>query len=402
MRDYFHFRIVIVGLTTIIMAFAILSVSPSEIVIAVSTPGAQEGGRPTPTPTRKPRPTTAKKRPAKRTSSAKTKAQSDAPANNRAQQTSDEPKVDDAEATERTYWETIRLSTKAEDFKSYLEKYPNGHFAALARDNLGRLETAAKTPVKTDSAGRIILGSISDSGTGAAKPAPKPGLIVRNQIEMELVYVPAGSFMMGWPKGFVTDKPVHEVTIQAGFYIGRYEVTQAEWQQVMGNNPSGFKGDNLPVEVVSWDDAQSFIGKLNGQGEGFKYRLPSEAEWEYACRAGTTGDYAGDVNEMAWFSANSGLRTHAVGGKRPNAWGLADMHGNVWEWCADYYHESYNGAPTDGSAWLTGGETKYRVVRGGAWNVNHLGLRSSHRSKGWQDYRSNLVGFRVVAVVRTQ
>lgn len=269
-----------------------------------------------------------------------------APANNRPRQTNDEPK-DDALANERTYWETIRLSSDAEDFKAYLQQYPNGQFAALARNTLRRLETAAKTGGKTNSnsEGPIILGSISGSNE-AAKPAPKPGSIVRNQMGMELVYVPAGSFMMGSNNGDADEKPVHEVTIKEGFYMGRYEVKQAEWQQVMGNNPSNFKGDNLPVEQVSWDDAQSFISKLNERGDGFKYRLPTEAEWEYACRAGTTGDYAGDVNEMAWFSENSGNKTHTVGGKRPNAWGLADMHGNVWEWCADYYHETYYGART--------------------------------------------------------
>ena len=133
--------------------------------------------------------------------------------------------------------------------------------------------------------------------------------------------------------------------------MGRYEVTQAQWQAVMGNNPSNFKGcDQCPVETVSWDDAQEFIRKLNAQNDGYKYRLPSEAEWEYACRAGTTGDYAGNLDEMAWYGKNSGGKTHSVGQKQANGLGLYDMHGNVWEWVEDRYHHNYNRAPTDGSA----------------------------------------------------
>src|SRR5712692_6724028 len=136
----------------------------------------------------------------------------------------------------------------------------------------------------------------------------------------------------------------------------------------MGSNPSSFKdcGGNCPVEQVSWDDTQKFIQRLNGMNDGYTYRLPTEAEWKHACRARTTGDNADNLSEMAWFSDNSGNRTHAVGQKQPNAWGLADMQGNVWEWCQDWYHEAYYRAPSDGSAWLSGGEQKYRVARGGS------------------------------------
>ena len=171
----------------------------------------------------------------------------------------------------------------------------------------------------------------------------------------------------------------------------------------MGNNPSHFKEcGNCPVETVSWDDTQKFIERLNGMNDGYTYRLPTEAEWEYACRAGTTGDYAGNLTEMAWYSENSGNKTHAVGGKQPNAWGLADMHGNVWEWCQDWYHETYYGAPTDGSAWLSGGEQKYRVLRGGSWSPDASGLRSAARGNDLSPGYSNLfIGFRLVAVVRT-
>jgi formylglycine-generating enzyme required for sulfatase activity len=210
--------------------------------------------------------------------------------------------------------------------------------------------------------------------------------------------------MMGSTNGGTDEKPVHGVTINYSFYMGKYEVSQAQWQAVMGNNPANFKdcGGNCPVEQVSWDDAQSFINKLNESNDGFRYRLPTEAEWEYACRAGTTGDYAGNLSEMAWFSENSGNKTHAVGGKQPNAWGLADMHGNVWEWCQDWYHETYNGAPTDGSAWLSGGEQKSRVVRGGSWGSDATNLRSAYRDNFTPGDRSINLGFRLVAVARTQ
>lgn len=349
-------------------------------------------------------PATKRKRPSRKAAS---KTPSTAPANTTAPSSSgtptkDERKADDAAANERTYWATIRLSTDPKDFKTYLEKYPNGTFSGLARDNLTRLETAPKTPLKTDSAGRIILGSISGSDTEATKPPPKPGSIVRNQIGMELVYVPAGSFMMGSNNGEPIEKPLHEVTIKEGFYMGRYEVTQAEWQQVMGNNPSQLKSDRLPVALVSWDDAQSFISKLNERGDGFKYRLPSEAEWEYACRAGTTGDYAGDVKEMGWFTDNSGGRTHVGGEKRPNAFGLYDMHGNVFEWCSDSYHGSYAGAPVDGSAWLSGKWQDHRMFRGGSYGNRAALLRSAARVGHRQSGSSSSIGFRVAALMLTR
>jgi formylglycine-generating enzyme required for sulfatase activity len=170
----------------------------------------------------------------------------------------------------------------------------------------------------------------------------------------------------------------------------------------------------------------SFLAKLNAQNDGYTYRLPTEAEWEYACRAGTTGDYAGNLDTMAWHGNNSGQQylnaveiwqadpnnyakrilenggqTHPVGQKQANAFGLHDMHGNVWEWCQDWHHESYAGGPTDGSAWITGGGQKYRVLRGGSWLNIAIGLRSAHR--GWSPLviRYAYFGLRVVAAART-
>jgi formylglycine-generating enzyme required for sulfatase activity len=145
---------------------------------------------------------------------------------------------------------------------------------------------------------------------------------------------------------------------------------------------------------------KEFLRKLNAQNDEYMYRLPSEAEWEYACRAGTTGDYAGDVDAMGWYKNNSGDKTHPVGQKQANGFGLYDMHGNVWEWCEDWYHENYSGAPVDGSAWESGGLT-WRVVRGGSWFYFAANMRSAHRS--WYDpgVRNNDLGLRIVAVSRS-
>ena len=219
---------------------------------------------------------------------------------------------------------------------------------------------------------------------------------------MGLVWIPPGQFIRGSETGDADEKPAQLVTLSNGFYMGRYAVTQAQWQAVMGNNPSHFEGDDLPVEQVSWNDAQTFIERLNEQGARFTYRLPTEAEWEYACRAGTTGDGAGDLEVMAWHKGNSGGRTQAVGTRLPNAFGLFDMLGNVWEWCEDWYHDDYAGAPVDGSAWLSGGEQAHRVLRGGSWDYTAQTLRPSFRNRNSPDYRLNDNGFRLCATVRTE
>jgi formylglycine-generating enzyme required for sulfatase activity len=302
-----------------------------------------------------------------------------------------------AAAFELEYWNAIKDSNDPEEYQGYLKRYPNGQFAEIARRRAagtrGGNNTGAQ-PIKPPT-------NAATNTTNTVASRPKPGAVVRNQMGMELVYVSAGSFMMGSNFGN-NEMPVHQVTIQEGFYMGRYEVTQAQWQAVMGNNPSRFKGDNLPVEQVSWDDAQEFIRRLNARGDGYTYRLPSEAEWEYACRAGTTGDYAGNLDAMAWYDKNSGPQTHPVGQKQPNGFGLYDMHGNVWEWCEDWYHDGYNGAPTDGSAWLSGGYPNLRMLRGGSFGGYAFGPRSALRIWYAPGYRGvNGFGFRLVAVART-
>jgi formylglycine-generating enzyme required for sulfatase activity len=232
-----------------------------------------------------------------------------------------------------------------------------------------------------------------------------------NQAGIEFVLIPPGSFMMGTTNGNADEKPVHHVTISQAFHMGKYEVTQAQWQSVMGTTIHQQRdkvvgsyiivgeGDNYPMYFVSWEEAMSFMRRLNELNDGYIYRLPTEAEWEYACRAGTNGDYyADDVNDIGWSLENSGNQTHAVGGKQLNAFGLYDMSGNVSEWCGDVYHENYHGAPTNGSAWVSGGEPQKRVIRGGGWFDRAVYLRSAARFKDSADYREYGIGFRVVAL----
>ncbi len=223
-----------------------------------------------------------------------------------------------------------------------------------------------------------------------------------NGVPLEMIFVPGGSFKMGSPEGegYDSERPQHEVTVP-GFYLGKYQVTQAQWEAVMGKNPSHFKGDPaLPVENVTWNDAKEFCEKL-AKVTGQAYRLPSEAEWEYACRAGTTGDYAGDLDAMAWHSKNSGGKTHPVGQLQHNAFGLYDMHGNVWEWCEDDWHGSYAGAPTDGRAWVdTPSRGSLRVARGGGWRDNAVFCRSASRYRLSPGYRDDYLGFRLLRTYR--
>lgn len=221
-----------------------------------------------------------------------------------------------------------------------------------------------------------------------------------NSIGMKFTLIPAGEFMMGSNED-EDEQPVHKVKIGKPFYLGTYSVTQREWKAVMGSNPPYFKGDDLPVENVSWDDAQEFVKKLNAKEGTDKYRLPSEAEWEYACRAGTTtrysfGDSESKLGEYAWYDDNSGSKIHPGGQKKPNQWSLYDMNGNVMGWVQDTYHDSYKGAHSDGSAWEDG-DSPYRVSRGGCWYSNAMGSLSAHRyynSPGYCHYNGQ--GFRLL------
>ncbi len=221
-----------------------------------------------------------------------------------------------------------------------------------------------------------------------------------NSLGMEFVWIPEGTFLMGSPMhevGRFLNERQHEVRISEGFWIGKYEVTQGEWVAVMGTTPSAFSdcGMRCPVESVSWDDTQEFIWKLNSResGNGYVNRLPTEAEWEYAARAGTPGARYGELGAIAWYLANSGSRTHPVGQKRPNAWGLHDMLGNVWEWTGDWYGEYPSGPVADPKGPESGAA---RVGRGGSWDRNARLVRSAVRDYNSPGDRGNYFGFRLV------
>ena len=242
--------------------------------------------------------------------------------------------------------------------------------------------------------GILILAGCFLIGCSSSTKGPLPG--------MEFVRIPTGSFMMGSPpseKRYRDEVLQHRVTLKS-FYMQTTEVTQRQWREVMGSNPSNFMGDNLPVEQVSWNDCQEFIRKLNQRDPGKGYRLPTEAEWEYACRAGTTtryysGSSDSDLGGVGWYEGNSGSKTHPVGQKQPNGWGLYDMHGNVWEWCEDKWHDNYNGGPADGSAWVSGSDNS-RVYRGGSWYNNGRRCRSAGRSWFLPADHYDHLGFRLV------
>jgi eukaryotic-like serine/threonine-protein kinase len=242
-----------------------------------------------------------------------------------------------------------------------------------------------------------------------------------NGIHLPMVLIPPGEFLMGAPAdeldGRNDERPQHLVSITQPFFMSQCPITQAQWQVLMGNNPAHFTGNvNLPVESVNWQDAQEFCRRLSDK-TNHSYGLPSEAQWEYACRAGTTTPFhfgktidaeianyrAEDSNYSGKYDQGAfGLfrkQTTPVGSMRvSNAFGLYDMHGNVWEWCEDDWHDDYEEAPTDGSAWIasTSSQNSLKVLRGGSWFFNPRYCRSACRSRGGLGNRSNGLGFRVV------
>lgn len=217
-------------------------------------------------------------------------------------------------------------------------------------------------------------------------------------VRLELIWIPAGSFMMGSEDGRENESPRHRVNI-ADFWIGKFEVTQEQYEAVTGKNPSKFQGARNPVERVSWMEAKAFCDRLTNQ-TGRRYRLPTEAQWEYACRAGNTGAWCfGDdqrqLDKYSWHNQGSARRTHPVGMKQPNDWGLFDMHGNVFEWCRDGYHAGYQGAPPDGSEWPEP-DASLRIMRGGCWSQDLTVCRSASRSFASPNHPDATIGFRVM------
>ena len=248
------------------------------------------------------------------------------------------------------------------------------------------------------------------SGGTTGSPPGASGIRVGETVVFDgitFVGIPPGEFLMGSTSEYARDdeRPLTRVKINKGFYLGKYEVTQVEWQAVMGDNPSMVSGcGRCPVEQVSWEDVQAFIGKLNAKSGGEKYRLPTEAEWEYAARAGTDTDtYAGEmtapkgndpvVNEIAWYVKNSSGRAHPVGQKTPNGFGLYDMLGNVWEWVGDWYGDYPGGTVTDPAG---PGSGSARVDRGGGWIHFARYCRTTHRNRAPPDLRNGSLGFRLL------
>jgi formylglycine-generating enzyme required for sulfatase activity len=231
-----------------------------------------------------------------------------------------------------------------------------------------------------------------------------------NGVKLEMVEIPAGTFYMGSPENEAgrndSESPQHQVNVPS-FFMGKYPLTQAQYQAIMGNNPAHFKGNNRPVECVSWNNAVNFCRKLN-QKTGKNYKLPSEAQWEYACRAGTTTpfyfgesitpdlvNYDGNGVYAAAPKGQYRKQTTDVGTFPPNAFGLYDMHGNVWEWCEDDWQENYINAPVNGSALIS--RSDYKLLRGGSWNDFPGYCRSACRFNYSLDYHDyDLIGFRVV------
>jgi formylglycine-generating enzyme required for sulfatase activity len=271
-------------------------------------------------------------------------------------------------------------------------------------------------------------GSISEFNVATVDTQAKSISVERKQVEfhtedlgngiaLDLMAIPGGSFQMGSPdgQGYDDERPQHPVTVKP-FLMGKHQVTQAQWKAVFAlpksardleADPSNFKGDNLPVEQVSWDDAVEFCKRLS-KHTGREYRLPSEAEWEYACRAGTTTAFHfGETltSDLANYNANYTYgdgpkgqyrqQTTEVGSFPANAFGLYDMHGNVWEWCQDPWHANYVSAPSDGSVWLSAGENAGRLLRGGSWDLNPRSCRAATRYNLTPEYRNFIIGFRV-------
>ena len=277
------------------------------------------------------------------------------------------------------------------------------HAAVLYRKGLadgsisGLRKTLAEKRVK-QMEGALAAAPDAPSGGDVAAIQPKQSqtkmLDLGGGVKMEMIYVAPGSFMMGRDDGRENRRPAHKVTLTKGYWLGKYEVTQTQWRRVMGNSPSKFKGDDLPVDTVSWDDCQSFITKVNARLGGDGVRLPTEAEWEYACLAGTTGDFGGTGNpdEMGWYKENCGGNTHPVGQKPANDWGFHDMHGNVYEWCSDWWGDYSHRDVSDPVGPSSG---MYRVFRGGGWHDPKKYYTSTDRWREKPSFADKASGFRL-------
>ncbi len=286
-------------------------------------------------------------------------------------------------SAEIAYWNTIKDSKDVEDFRAYKKRYPNGQFTELAELRIDRYAPKPAAPA----------APVEVSRPPATSTTPTPVAGVRSEVNpkdgLTYVWIPPGTFQMGCSSGDgecdPDEKPSRTVTLTKGYWLGQTEVTQAGFERVVGTNPSHFKGSDLPVETVDWKQAGEYCRLIGG-------RLPTEAEWERAAKAGRDEARYGGVGNIGWYSENSDKRTHAVAGKTPNAYGLYDMLGNVWELTGDWYEEKLRGG-TDPQGAASG---KYRVLRGGSWVSDSWVLRASNRLRVVPEYRSSDVGFRCV------
>ena len=296
------------------------------------------------------------------------------------------------------------LSVSSDDYTEYLEHSRN-HIAK------GNIEMAQKcynvyvnmTGKKDLEIERLLKGEPKDDSAISVEETTSVRTITVNGVSFDMVSVAGGTFTMGATSeqgsdAFDNEKPTHKVTL-SDYMIARIEVTQELWQAVMGSNPSYFKGNNLPVERVSWDDCQEFIKKLNSL-TGLNFRLPTEAEWEYAARGGNKSKgykYSGsnDIGSVAWYDGNSSSKTHTVATKSPNELGIYDMTGNVWEWCSDWYGSYNSGSQTNPKGPSSG---SYRVLRGGSWRYNAGSCRVSNHNYGYPGGGNIFIGLRLALV----
>jgi formylglycine-generating enzyme required for sulfatase activity/predicted Ser/Thr protein kinase len=290
---------------------------------------------------------------------------------------------------------------------------PNPEWEKMEAEHKKRMEELRKKEEELQAREKVVVQERKIDTVNTTVITKQTPDSFTNSLGMEFVLIPAGEFMMGAVpqdneafdnEAFDNEKPQHKVRITKPFYMGKYPVTQEEWEKLMGNNPSSFSkaGKRAPVEQVSWNDCKEFINKLN-QKEGKTYRLPTEAEWEYSARGGDSGGstiytYGDDVSKLgdyAWFDDNSGNTTHPVGQKKPNSLGLYDMMGNIWEWCGDRYHdEYYKNTPNADPKGADKGVN--RVLRGGSWGGDAGYCRLSYRDFSNPDYRYFNFGFRLV------
>ena len=284
--------------------------------------------------------------------------------------------------------------------------------AAAAAQTVWRFEA-------TDGDGKQGGDAVGKSANKTPKTGDTTVLTLPGGEKMVLIYCAPGEFMMGSDRGERCEKPVHKVRLTYGFWMGKYEVTQKQWKSVMGTNPSARKGDYLPVDSVTRGDCDQFLRKIEAHSHGVRAWLPTEAQWEYACRAGTKGEYAGEIDLMGWYAGNSENRPHPVGGLLPNAWGFCDMHGNVWELCNDLFGEDYYskspvndppGASMPSNKALREAHRKGEldrmvlprayVLRGGCWYLDAKDCRSSRRHAiGFGAVPEQLIGFRICCVL---